>query len=121
MAYELVNFFLQKVNTKIKSLNSCVIPSQSSSENERHVMIYSQLLSTGPVFPDLEEDTRPENSHATKLLSQAIKPIRINTPYQPWLCTNAKIEYICCPDNKVRGAVMIVKEQKIDGRWQLAS
>ncbi len=79
---------------------------------ERFVMVFSQYG---------YQRKHSVNEMATKLLKEALEPIHLNTPYQGWKCEGDAMKLIQKRIDKIYGKVIFVREQKIDGRWQLVS
>ncbi len=107
MACKLPEFYRQPAKGFLRDMTSRVVPYQPHAENERYVMVFSQA------------SERPNNAKATELFKNAVQPTQINTPYQGWRTDGQTIECRSQAVTQVYGPVVIVKEQKIDGRWQL--
>jgi hypothetical protein len=113
-AHELAQFFVSEVKKPHEAMISRVVsytelPSQS---DERFVMIFSQVNAS---------KSHPVNDSATKLLKTAAQPTYLNTPYQGWKFDANSILLQDCVVDRVCGKAIIVREKKIDGRWQLVS
>jgi hypothetical protein len=113
-AHELAQFFVSEVKKPHEAMISRVVsytelPSQSA---ERFVMIFSQVNAS---------KSHPVNDSATKLLKTAAQPTYLNTPYQGWKFDANSILLQDCVVDRVCGKAIIVREKKIDGRWQLVS
>lgn len=79
---------------------------------ERFVIIFSQ---------DEKNKSQPLNETATKLFGTAKQPTNLNTPYQAWRFDDKVIPFKDHIVDRVCGTAIVVREKKIDGRWQLVS
>lgn len=89
-------------------------PETPVGEDERLVMMFWHDRS----------GSQPVNEYATTLFSSAQKPTYRNTPLRGWkVDCNLKspIHLALYAVTKVHGTVAIVREKKVDGRWQLVS
>lgn len=113
-AHELANFFVKEFKKPLEMMSSRIVPyhGATKTKDERFVMIFAQ---------DEKTKTHPVNRVATKLYSKAVKPVNINTPYQGWGFGSFDIPFKDLVVERIRGPVLIVRETKIDGRWQMVA
>jgi hypothetical protein len=92
-----------------------VVPYLEQCPNdERLVMMFAST--------DWNKDTSFRNTTATQLLDAAEKPTNLNAPYHGWQFGEATgIKATESVVHFVHGKAIIVREKKIDGRWQLVS
>jgi hypothetical protein len=103
VACNLPQFYVDNIDG-LNTMTSCIVQYAATESDEHYVMIYST-----------EKPSRTVNVTATKLVETARKPRCMNSPYaKPYGDRMGRIGR-----QKVCGKVIIVKEKKLDGRWQL--
>lgn len=83
----------------------------SCHSDERFVMIFAQQ----------EKPDATINKAATELLGTAKLPIHLNQPYEAWVFNGKAVMNVCDAVRFVYSTAIIVREKKVDGRWQLVS
>lgn len=85
------------------------------ASDERHVMLFALDWNQSSLT----------NDRATALLSTAAQPTHLHAPYQGWkfLVTSGTVPRRLYVPNTLRvcGNALVVREKKLDGRWQLVS
>jgi hypothetical protein len=111
-AYSLPELFASQTGREYSKMVSRVVsyaaPCQS---DERFVMIFAQQ----------EKPDATINKAATELLGTAKLPIHLNQPYEAWIFNGKAVMNVCDAVRFVYSTAIIVREKKIDGRWQLVS
>ena len=111
-AYSLPELFASQTGREYSKMVSRVVsyavPCQS---DERNVMFFAQQ----------EKPDATINKAATELLGIAKLPIHLNQPYEAWTFNGKAVMNVCDAVRFVYSTAIIVREKKIDGRWQLVS
>ncbi len=106
-----MKFFVNHVKKPYETITSRVVsyPTRTHQNDERFVILFSQ---------DEKNASQPVNETAMNMFQTAVQPSCVNTPYQGWEQGSPSKEVVV---DHVYGSSIIVREKKIDGRWQLVS
>ena len=121
-AHNLTQFFVDNIDTRYESMMSCVVSySAHCQSDERFVMIYAQNESRfPPTLSNALDKPRGLKETPTTLFATAGVPAPTDTPYRGWRSGQtgkSSFNRQVLRDDKV----IIVREKKIEGRWQLVS